>query len=58
MNYPIDVLRGNGMCFATYFIPIIIREAGAPDKYKDYLPKDKQYLITRNGKTFIISSSI
>lgn len=29
---------------------VYIREGGFDDKKKDYLPTDKQFLVTRNGK--------
>lgn len=31
---------------------LLIRESGDPSKRKPYLPSDKQFLITRNGKIF------
>jgi hypothetical protein len=31
-------------------IVISNREGGDPSKRRDYLPADKQFLITRNGK--------
>lgn len=31
----------------------LVREAGEPSKRKSYLPADKQYLITRNGRLAI-----
>lgn len=30
-------------------ISLLRREAGDPSKSKDWLPKDKQYLVTRKG---------
>ena len=36
----------------------LVRESGEPGKKKSYLPPDKQYLITRNGKTIPLVLSL
>lgn len=32
-------------------VPVLHREAGDPARAKEWLPKDKQYLVTRKGKS-------
>ena len=45
---------------SSCFIPSLItgRESGQPSKRKSYLPPEKQFLITRNGKPLDLSLSL
>lgn len=50
MRYKNENIEDFYSCGCFFFFTLNDRESGEPSKRKSYLPSEKQFLITRNGK--------